>query len=106
MPRIFVPFLKKVIGYVISQTKGLNGLFASHRFRFIAEKEIFKIAVAVHIKWGLITTTKVYILFEVCYTSCLDANKNMYYFGLKLYAVAFCKKNHTFPEIFIIGSRP
>lgn len=61
MTSIFVPFLKQVIGYFVSKTKGLDGLLASHRFGFVAEKEIFKIAVAIHINEFLVTATKVYI---------------------------------------------
>lgn len=49
MTCIFVPFLKEVIGNLVSKAKGLNGLFVSQRFGLVAKEETFKIAVTIHI---------------------------------------------------------
>ena len=75
MACIFVLFFKKVVGNLISQTKGLNGLFVSQRFGPVAKKEAFKIAVTIHFMKFSITATKVSILYQVCHMSFWDANE-------------------------------
>lgn len=38
---IFVPFLKQVVGNLVSKAKGLNGFMASQRFALVAKEEAF-----------------------------------------------------------------
>lgn len=49
MTCILLPFLKEVVGDLVSKTKGLNRLFVTQRFKLVAKEETFKTAVTIHI---------------------------------------------------------
>ena len=58
------PFFKQVIRYLISKTEGSDGILVRDRFGFVAEEKNFRIVIALHINWVLITATKIYISVE------------------------------------------
>ena len=64
MTSILVPFFKQVIRYLISKTEGSDGILVRDRFEFVAEEKNFRIVIALHINWVLITATKIYISVE------------------------------------------
>lgn len=49
MTCILLPFLKEVVGDLVSKTKGLNGLFVTQHFKLVAKEEMFKTTVTIHI---------------------------------------------------------
>ena len=53
-----------VIRYLISKTEGSDGILVRDRFGFVAEEKNFRIVIALHINWVLITATKIYISVE------------------------------------------
>ena len=48
----------------ISKTEGSDGILVRDRFGFVAEEKNFRIVIALHINWVLITATKIYISVE------------------------------------------
>ena len=64
MTRILVPFFKQVIRYLISKTEGSDGILVRDSLGFVAEEKNFRIVIALHINWVLITATKIYISVE------------------------------------------
>jgi hypothetical protein len=62
---ILVPFLKQVVGDLVSKAKRLNGPFVTQRFRVVAKKKGSK-SLLLYIFIGfLITATKVSIFLSI-----------------------------------------
>ena len=49
-------------GYTVPE--GSEGILVRDRFGFVAEEKNFRIVIALHINWVLITATKIYISVE------------------------------------------
>ena len=59
MSCILVPFMKEIVGYLVSQTGILDGFTLWHCFRLVADEQPFKITAAVHIFNIFVTAAKV-----------------------------------------------